>query len=75
MEEKISLNAKLEVALEIISAKIAQMSKDGYTMENQEMKKLIEERKQMYMVNEDTLNKIINEYGSELRKKYEGVKK
>lgn len=73
MNNKISLNAKLEVALEIISAKIADMSNKGYTIEDKEMKELIEERNQMYFVNEKVLDKILNEYGTELRKKHEGT--
>lgn len=75
MNKEVSLNAKLEVAIEIISAMIAEMSNKGYTVEDKEMKKLLEERTQVYLVNNEVLNRVINEYGPKLREKYEGVKK
>lgn len=65
---KMSLNTKLEVALEIISAKIGKLSNKGYTVEAVEMKNLIKERDEMYSENEEVINKIINIYGPEMRK-------
>lgn len=72
MKENVSFNTKLEVAVEVISAKIANMSNKGYTVEDEEMKKLINEREQMYLGNETVIDKIINVYGTELRKIYKG---
>lgn len=70
---EMSLNTKLEVALEILSAKIANMSKNGYTVQDEEMKKLIKEREKMYSGDQEILEKIINKYGPEIKKNYEGV--
>ncbi len=75
MNGEVSLNAKLEVAIEIISAKIAEMYHEGHTVENREMKKLLKERTQVYLANEEILNKVITEYGPKLREKYEGAKR
>ena len=69
--KKMSENTKLEVALEILSSKIANMSKQGYTIENKEMKNLLEERTQMYKENQKIIEKIIREYGPEIKKIYD----
>ena len=69
--KKMSENTKLEVALEILSSKIANMSKQGYTIENKEMKNLLEERTQMYKGNQKIIEKIIREYGPEIKKIYD----
>lgn len=69
--KKMSKNTKLEVALEILSSKIASTSKKGYTTEDEEMKKLLQERTMMYNGNEDIINKIIEEYGPEVKKMYD----
>lgn len=71
--DKMTKNAKLEVAIEIISAKIANMSKEGYSVDNLQMKELLEERSKMYLGDEDTINKIIKEYGPEIKQKYENA--
>ena len=65
-------NTKLEVAIEVISAKIADLSKNGYTTEDEEMRNLLKEMDKMYLGDEDTIEKIINVYGPEIKKKYEG---
>ena len=39
-----SKNTNLEIAVEIMAAKIAKMSREGYTAEDDKMKKLIDER-------------------------------
>lgn len=70
---EMSLNTKLEVAVEIISAKIANLSNAGYTTENIEMQELLKEMDKMYTGDEETIDKIINVYGPEIKKKYEGV--
>ena len=70
---EMSLNTKLEVAVEIISAKIASLSNAGYNETNEEMQVLLKELDQMYSGNEAVINKIINVYGPEIKKKYEEV--
>lgn len=73
MENEMSRNTKLEVALEVLSAKIANMVKKGYTVEDEELKVLIKERDKMYSEDEEVIEKIIKEYGPEIKKNYEGV--
>lgn len=70
---EMSENTKLEVAVEIISAKIADMSKNGFNETNVEMQVLLEERKKMYQGDSKIIDKIINVYGPEIKKKYEEV--
>ena len=57
-------NTKLEIAIEIMSAKIAKTSKE----ENNEKKldELMNERTKMYQFDEKTIDKIINIYGKEI---------
>ena len=66
-----SLNTKLEVALEILSAKIANTSKKGLSTQDEEMTALLEEREKLYSGDEEILKKIINVYGPEIKKNYE----
>lgn len=68
-----SLNTKLEVAVEIISAKIAKLSNEKHGVEEPEMQNLLKEREKMYAGDEETIDKIINIYGPEIKKKYEGL--
>ena len=70
---EMSLNTKLEVAVEIISAKIASLSNAGYTTDDEEMRTLLKEMDKMYTGDEKTIEKIINVYGPEIKKKYEGA--
>ena len=65
-----SRNTKLEIAVEIMAAKIAKMSREGYTAEDDKMKKLIDERNKMYIGEEDVIDKIITEYGREIKNNY-----
>lgn len=69
--ENMSLNTKLEVALEILAAKIAKTSKQGFTVDDIKMQNLLKERDSLYSGNEEILNKIIEEYGPEMKKDYE----
>jgi len=69
--DKLSKNTKLEVALEIISSKIAYTSNKGVTIEDDEMKILLQEREKMYNGDEQIIDKIIREYGPEIKKMYE----
>ena len=66
----ISQNTKLEIAVEIMAAKIAKTSKEGYTVDDDKMKKLIDERNKMYIGEEDVIDKIITEYGTEIKNNY-----
>ena len=70
---KMSKNTKLEVAMEILSSKIANMSKDGYNVEDLKMKELLKERMKMYSGDEETIDKIIKQYGPEIKEKYENA--
>lgn len=63
--ENISPNTKLEIAVEVIATKIAKVSSAGYTVKEEKMQKLIEERNQMYQGNEQVIDKIIKEFGKE----------
>lgn len=69
--ENMSLNTKLEVALEILAAKIAKTSKQGFTVDDIKMQNLLKERDSLYSGDEEILNKIIKEYGPEMKKDYE----
>ncbi|MGN1384861.1 MAG: hypothetical protein ACI4XD_06220 [Clostridia bacterium] len=69
----ISQNTKLEIAVEIMAAKIAKTSKEGYTIDDEKMQQLIKERNEMYIGNEDIINKIIKEYGSEIKRDYNNI--
>lgn len=75
MIESMNMNTKLEVALEILSSKIAETSKKGLSIEDKEMKNLIQEREKLYSGNEEVLDKIIDIYGKEIKRKYDEVKK
>ena len=48
---EITLNTKLETAIEILAAKIATCYKQGYTVKDNEMKKLLNEREEKYTGN------------------------
>ena len=58
-------NTKLEIAVEIMAAKIARTSRE----ENSEdkLKELIKEKTKMYQGNEEIIEKIINIYGKEVK--------
>ncbi len=65
-----SKNTNLEIAVEIMAAKIAKMSREGYTAEDDKMKKIIDKRNKMYIGEEDVIDKIITEYGTEIKNNY-----
>jgi len=68
--QDVSLNTKLEIAVEIIAAKIAQLSKKGYSINDEKLKKFLEERNEMYKGNDKIIEKIIKEYGPEIKNNY-----
>lgn len=69
MIENMSDNIKLEVAVEIMASKIAQMTRQGYTVNDKEMQQLLEERRKMYNCDMKIINKVIDVYGKELKKR------
>ncbi len=58
-------NTKLEIAVEIMAAKIARTSRE----ENSEdkLQKLLKEKTRMYQGDEEIIDKIINIYGKEVK--------
>ena len=70
---KMSLNTKLEVGLEIISAMIANASNEGYSVKDEKMKILLKERDKLYSGDEKTIDKIINVYGPQIKEKYKNA--
>lgn len=69
----ISQNTKLEIAVEIMAAKIAKTSKEGYKLDDERIQQLIKERNKMYIGNEDIIDKIIKEYGPEIKRDYNNI--
>ena len=61
-------NTKLEIAVEIMAAKIAKVSREGIEPESEEMKQLLQERTKMYQGNEEIIEKIIEIYGEDIKK-------
>lgn len=59
-------NTKLEIAIEIMSAKIAKVSKETCIDKDAKLKKLMEERDRMYKFDKSIIDKIITVYGKEL---------
>ena len=60
-------NIKLEVAIEIIASKIAHMIQNGYNLEDAEVQNLLKEKEEMYKGNKNIIDKILNQYGEELK--------
>ena len=60
-------NTKLEIAIEIMSAKIAKTSREGIEPEDEKMQELLDERVRMYQGDEEIIEKIINIYGKEIK--------
>lgn len=59
-------NTKLEIAVEIMAAKIAKSAKEG--INSKDMEKLLNERTKMYQGDEKVIEKIIGIYGEEIKK-------
>ncbi len=62
-------NTKLEIAVEIMAAKIARTSREETPDKEERLTKLIEERTKMYQFDEEIIDKIINIYGKEINKR------
>jgi len=58
-------NTKLEIAVEIMAAKIAKSTREGIEPESDKMKQLLDEKVKMYQGDEEIIDKIINKYGKE----------
>lgn len=60
-------NTKLEIAIEIMAAKIANISREKDETKDEKLKILMEERTRMYQFDEEIIDKIINIYGKEIK--------
>ncbi len=58
-------NTKLEIAVEIMAAKIAKTSREEELEEK--LNKLLKEKTKMYQGDEEIIEKIINVYGKEVK--------
>lgn len=58
-------NVKLDIAIEIMSTKIANTMNSG---NKEEVEQLLEERRQMYLGNWDVINKILNVYSNDVKR-------
>ena len=58
-------NTKLEIAVEIMAAKIAKTSREEQSEEK--IEKLLKEKTKMYQGDNEIIEKIINVYGKELK--------
>lgn len=61
-------NIKFEIAKEIMARKIAIACEKGFDPQNEEIKNLLEEEKQMNKFDAEIIDKIINIYGNEINK-------
>ena len=60
-------NIKLELAKEVMARKIAMACKDGFNAESEELQLLLEEEREMNKFNTAVIDKIINQYGAEIK--------
>ena len=58
-------NTKLEIAVEIMAAKIAKTSREEQSEEK--IEKLLKEKTKMYQGDNEIIEKIINVYGKEIK--------
>ena len=58
-------NVKLDIAIEIMSTKIANAMNNGT---RKEVEQLLEERKQLYLGNWDVINKILDVYSNDVKR-------
>lgn len=59
---EITWNTKLEVALELLGTAIAKAVKEGYTVNDKELKDLLNEREKMYLGDKEVIDKILVKY-------------
>lgn len=60
-------NTELEIAIEVIAAKIALYSEKNNAIIDNRMKELLEERNKVYLGDEKTIKKVLYEYGPEVK--------
>lgn len=72
-ENSMNENTKLEIAVEIMAFKIAKYSEKCDDQKDKTLLKLIDERTEMYKGNKLIIDKIINEYGLEIKSCYENM--
>lgn len=60
-------NTKLEIAVEIMAAKIAKTSRENSIDKDEKIAKLMEEKIRMYQCDKEVIEKIINIYGKEIK--------
>lgn len=58
-------NVKLDIAIEIMSTKIANAMNNGA---RKEVEQLLEERRQLYLGNWDIINKILEVYSKDVKR-------
>lgn len=58
-------NVKLDIAIEIMSSKVAEAMDKG---NREEVDALLEEREQMYLGNWDVINKILEVYSNDVKR-------
>lgn len=58
-------NVKLDIAIEIMSSKVADAMDSG---DRQKIDALLEEREQMYLGNWDVINKILDTYSNDVKR-------
>lgn len=58
-------NVKLDIAIEIMSTKIANTMNNGT---REELEQLLEERRQLYLGNWDIINKILEVYSKDVKR-------
>lgn len=58
-------NTKLEIAVEIMAAKIAKTSREDNS--EKKLKELLKEKTKMYQGDKEIIEKIINVYGKEIK--------
>lgn len=63
---KVNANTKLEIAVEIMAAKIAKSAREG--IDSKEIQKLLNERTKMYQGDKKIIDKVIEKYGEEIKK-------
>lgn len=60
-------NTKLEIAVEIMAAKIAKATREGIKPQDEKMRELLNEKIKMYQGDKETIEKIIEVYGKEFK--------
>ena len=60
-------NTKLEIAVEVMAAKIAKTARERIGPEDEKMKQLLKEKIEMYQGNQEIFSVRINVYGKELK--------